>query len=339
MKSTIITTFAALAIAAAMTDVSFAAPQTSDLSKVRGSDELVTYHTVDVDGIKVFYREAGRHSLPILVLMHGATESSFMFRDLIPRLATKFHVLAPDYPGCGYSEAPVPNVFVYSFDHLAQIMDHFLNQQQAGRYILYLHDYGGPIGFRIATAHPERVAGLIIQSANAYSEGLSSEWRAKLEDDLKNGGPPKAVPGAQVPATPLSLAKAMEQLKHMYEAGAQDPARVSPDGYTFDAAMLSRPGQDPIQDALDGDYYTNLALYPTWQQWLRTHQPRTLIVWGEADTIFNADGARAFRRDVPNAKLVLYHGGHFLLEEYAPDVAKEIIQMYIGGIGKASPST
>jgi pimeloyl-ACP methyl ester carboxylesterase len=292
------------------------------------STDRVAYRTVDIDGIKVFYREAGLPSLPTLVLLHGNPSSSFMFRDLIPRLAENFHVFAPDYPGFGYSDTPPPSSYRYTFDHLAETTHEFLKKVGAANYILYMQDYGGPVGFRIATAHPEQVKGIIIQNTNAYEEGLSKQWRDELNERIKHGKSPK--PSSEPPTTSsaTSLEDNLKWIKPMYVTGARDPGKMTPDGYTFDAAMLSRPGQDPTQDSIGDDYYTNVVLYPVWQKWLRTQQPPTLIVWGEGDGIFSTDGANAYKRDIPNARLVFYKGGHFLLEEFAAEVAQEIIRMF-----------
>ncbi len=288
--------------------------------------DKVTSHTVEIDGVTIFYREAGRPSLPTLVLLHGFPSSSFMFRDLIPRLSSNFHVLAPDYPGYGYSESPPARLYTYTFDHLAQTIDQFLSKVGATRYILYMHDYGGPIGFRLATAHPERIEGLIIQNANAYEEGLDPQWRQELEEDIKNGGHRRVqTEHPQPQSSPDPLGSNLKWIQPLYTTGARDPSTMTPDGYTFDAAILSRPGEDSIQDAIGDNYYTNVVLYPLWQKWLRARQPRTLIIWGEGDPIFNTNGARAYKRDVPQAKLVFFKGGHFLLEEYSPEVADEII--------------
>ncbi len=288
----------------------------------------VICRTVDVDGVKIFYREAGRPSFPTLVLLHGFPNSSFAFRDLIPRLSSHFHVFAPDYPGYGYSDAPPPGTYSYTFDHLAQTTDEFLTKVGATSYILYMHDYGGPVGFRIATAHPERIKGLIIQNANAYEEGLSPQWRDELKDDIKNGGHQRTPTGQPTQNSPDPFGSNLKWIQPMYTTGARDTSTMTHDGYTFDAAMLSRPGQDPIQGAIGDNYYTNVLLYPLWQKWLRRSQPRTLIVWGEGDQIFNTDGAKAYQRDVPKARLVFSNGGHFLLEEYASEVAYEIIRMF-----------
>jgi len=295
----------------------------------RNTSEVVC-RAVDIDGLKIFYREAGRSSLPTLVLLHGFPSSSFAFRDLIPHLSAHFHVLAPDYPGYGYSDSPPPASYPYTFDHLAQTTDEFLTKLGVTSYILYMHDYGGPVGFRIATAHPERIKGLVIQNANAYEEGLSPQWRDELKDDIKNGGHRRAQTEQPPQILPDPVGSNVKWIQPLYTTGARDPTTMTRDGYTFDAAMVSRPGQDPIQDAIGDNYYTNVLLYPVWQKWLRKSQPRTLIVWGQGDQIFNTAGAKAYKRDVPNARLVFFNGGHFLLEEYAPEVAEEIIRMFAG---------
>jgi pimeloyl-ACP methyl ester carboxylesterase len=291
------------------------------------------YNTVDVGGVKVFYREAGKPSSPTLVLLHGNPSSSFMFRDLIPLLAGRFHVIAPDYPGFGYSEAPPPESYTYTFEHLAQTVDTFLTQIGATEYILYMQDYGGPIGMRLATAHPDRVRGIIIQNANAYLEGLPAQWRAELEQQIKDAAEHPGGPKPPKHKPPSPLEENLKWTKGMYVTGAREAATMSPDGYTFDAAMLSRSGQDEIQDVLGDDYYRNVLLYPTWQAWLRQHHPRVLIAWGHGDQIFGPVAAEAYKRDVPQAKLVFYNGGHFVLEEYAPEVAREIIATFSWGDG------
>jgi pimeloyl-ACP methyl ester carboxylesterase len=257
----------------------------------------------------VFYREAGEPSSPTLVLLHGNPSSSFMFRDLIPRLAPHFHVIAPDYPGFGQSDTPPPETYGYTFDHLAQTIDRLLTKIGVTAYILYMQDYGGPVGMRRATAHPDRVKGIIIQDANAYKEGLSPQWRAELEQQARDaadhpGGPP---PPKHKPASPFEAN--LKWTKDMYTKRARDAATMTPDGYTFDAAMLSRPGQDDIQDVLGDDYYTNMLLYPTWQVWMRLHHLRTLVVWGRGDYIFGPVAAEAYKRDLPQAKVEMFSRG------------------------------
>ncbi len=324
----VLLTAAALIGALAGTGTQLNAAGPKSFAAVATTFAEVTYHIVSVDGVKVFYREAGRPSLPTLVLLHGNPSSSFMFRDLIARLAARFHVIAPDYPGYGYSDAPAPQAYGYTFAHVAQTIDGLLTRIGATQYILYMQDYGGPVGMRLAVAHADRVRGLIIQNANAYEEGLPAQWRAELQQQAREATHPPHGATAPEHKPPSSFAANLQWTREMYTRGARDAATMTPDGYTFDAAMLSRPGQDDVQDALGGDYYTNLLLYPQWQAWLRQHQPRTLIVWGRGDYIFGPAAAEAYKRDLPKAKLVFYDGGHFVLEEYAAQVAQEITAMF-----------
>jgi pimeloyl-ACP methyl ester carboxylesterase len=251
-----------------------------------------------------------------------------MFRNLIPLLAGRFHVLAPDYPGFGYSETPPPNLYRYTFAHIAQTIDGFLSEVSASSYVLYMQDYGGPIGFRIATAHPDRIKGIVIQNTTIYEDGINKEWRDQLDYEVKHG-PPQSTNSSPSAASKIpSIADIVRGIEPMYLGGARDPSAVSPDSYTLDAAIASDPKKFDAQDVLGDDYYTNVILYPTWQKWLRMHQPKTLIVWGEGDQIFTPQTAKDLKRDVPQAKLVFYPGSHFMLEEYAPEVAREIIQTF-----------
>jgi len=234
-------------------------------------DTTVRHRTVAVDGLNIFYREAGDARNPTLVLLHGFPSSSVMFRELIPRLADRFHLLAPDYPGFGRSDAPAPDVFRYTFDHLAEIVDHFLEQQRADRYTLYLQDYGGPIGFRLALAHPERVQALIVQNAVAHAQGLSDLWaprRAFWADRVAHE--------AAVRANLLSF----EATRQRHVGKSPHPERIDPETWESEYAFLSRPGMIDIQLELFHDYRSNAASYARWQAYLRQHQPPTLVVWG-----------------------------------------------------------
>jgi pimeloyl-ACP methyl ester carboxylesterase len=242
-----------------------------------------------------------------------------MFRDLIPRLASHFHVLAPDYPGYGYSEMPSGNVFKYTFDHLAEVMEAFLRLVGATSYVLYMHDFGGPVGFRLATAQPDRVRGIIIQNANAYDEGVSPK--------LKESIPVWARRDAEAEKQ-MHFILSAEGIRWQYLTGARDPASMTRDGLNMDIYQIARHGQFDIQFDLHADYISNLGLYPKWHEWLRRDQPATLIVWGTGDPIFLLDGAQAMMRDVPKARLIAYRGSHFLLEEYAPNVANQIIDLF-----------
>jgi len=272
---------------------------------------MMNYKTISVQGTNVFYREAGTPGAPAIVLLHGFPTSSHMFRDLMPLLAANFHVIAPDYPGFGYSDAPAPDSFQYTFDNLSLVIEEFLAAVALERYSLYLQDYGGPIGLRLATRHPERIQALILQNANAYKEGLSEAmellnlyWTDRAMSE---------------PAVRALLTHATTT--YQYTHGAQHPERISPDAYHHAQALLDRPGNDSIQLELLFDYQHNVELYPHWQTYLREHQPPALIVWGENDPFFLPAGARAYLQDLKNAELHLLPGGHFLLEEAHEEIA------------------
>jgi len=278
-------------------------------------DTTVRHRTVAVDGLSIFYREAGDARNPTLVLLHGFPSSSVMFRELIPRLADRFHLLAPDYPGFGRSDAPAPNVFRYTFDHLAEIVDHFLEQQRADRYTLYLQDYGGPIGFRLALAHPERVQALIVQNAVAHTQGLSDLWaprRAFWAD--------RAAHEAAVRANLLSF----EATRQRHVGKSPHPERIDPETWESEYAFLSRPGMIDIQLELFHDYRSNVASYARWQAYLRQHQPPTLVVWGKHDLSFTVAGALAYGEDLPEAEVHLLDAGHFALDEAGAQIAELI---------------
>ncbi|MFZ0266429.1 alpha/beta fold hydrolase [Caulobacter sp.] len=274
-----------------------------------------TYHRAEVDGVGVFYREAGPKDAPTIVLLHGYPSSSRMFDTLIPLLASRYHLIAPDYPGFGQSDAPPPSRYVYTFDNLAKTTNGLLEQLGVDRYALYLQDYGGPVGFRIMLAHPDRVRALVIQNANAYREGLGAKWTgiARYWDD------PAAHPDQVEAFTSLEGA----QQRHI--AGSPHPERYNPDTWTDEHAALERPGAREIQARLLYDYRTNVAAYPRWQAWLREHRPPTLVLWGRYDPSFVAAGAQAYRRDLPDADIRLLDAGHFALDEKVDDVAAAII--------------
>jgi len=276
----------------------------------------VTYRTTQVDGLKIFYREAGPKNSPTLVLLHGFPSSSHMFRELIPRLSDKYHVVAPDYPGYGYSDAPATDQFVYTFDHLADVVDHFLDQQGITRYSIYIQDYGSPVGFRLATRHPERIQAIITQNGNAYDEGLAPFWAEFLYPYWKDPNPTNEAKVRQL----LTL----ETTKFQYLQGFRNPEDVSPDAYAFDQMTLDRPGNDKIQLALFYDYRNNPPLYPAWHKYLREKKPPVLVVWGKNDPVFAAAGAQAFLQDVPQAELHLLDTGHFALEEDGAEIAQLI---------------
>lgn len=274
----------------------------------------VTYHTLVVEGAPVFYREAGDPSLPKLVLFHGFPTSSSMFRELIPRLADAYHIIAPDYPGFGQSGDPDRKTFAYTFDHLAKVMEAFLVAKGFTDFSMYVFDYGAPIGFRLALWHPDWIRAIISQNGNVYEAGLGKKWAAR------------AAYWAQ--PTP----ELREQYKAAFQAdavigqytGGEAPGSVSPDGYTLDLAAMAKAGRDEIQSDLIWDYQTNVRLYPAFQQYLRENQPPVLCVWGKNDPSFLPAGAEAFKKDVPRAQVELLDGGHFVLETHGPEIADKI---------------
>jgi pimeloyl-ACP methyl ester carboxylesterase len=281
------------------------------LTQVADADR-VRYGTETIESVDVFYREAGRRGDPQLVLLHGFPTSSHMFRDLIPQLAEDFHVIAPDYPGYGLSSMPAVDEFEYTFAKLASVVDTLLERRGFDRYALYLMDYGAPVGYRIAEAHPERVTGLIVQNGNAYDEGLREFW-----DPIKKYWSS----GADEDRDALRGLLTLDATKWQYQHGTRQPASISPDNWLVVQPLLDRPGNQDIQLALFYDYRTNVPLYPRWQRYFREHQPPTLIVWGEHDPIFPAEGAHPYLRDLPDAELHLLDTGHFALEEDGERVA------------------
>jgi len=273
------------------------------------------YLTVDVDGFKVFYRQAGAQDAPALLLLHGFPTAGHMFRDLIPLLSDRYHVVAPDLPGFGQSEMPSPAQFTYSFDNIANVIDRFTDVIGLSRFAIYVFDYGAPTGFRIALKHPDRITAIISQNGNAYEEGLSDGWapiRSYWQD------PTTANRDALRPF--LS-----PQTTHwQYTHGVADPASVSPDGQSLDNFYLARPGADEVQLDLLGDYKSNVALYPAFQAYFRTRKPRLLAIWGKNDPFFLPPGAEAFKRDNPNAIVRFLDTGHFALETHADEIATAI---------------
>jgi pimeloyl-ACP methyl ester carboxylesterase len=270
-----------------------------------------TYHRVTVDGVSIFYREAGPKDAPAVVLLHGFPSSSREFDTLIPLLATRYHVVAPDFPGFGQSDAPSPAAYTYTFDHLAQTIGHLLEQSGIGRYSMYLHDYGAPVGFRMILAHDDRLQSLIVQNGNAYKEGLGPKWAHIAEYWANPGAHPEV----------LTAFMSAEAATQRHTLGTSHPERYDPDSWTDEAAHLARPGQQEIQAALLYDYRTNVAAYPVWQAWLRQHKPATLVVWGANDPSFVAAGGRAYQRDLPDAEIHLLDAGHFALDEKTDDIA------------------
>jgi len=303
---------AALALSAATP--ALPAPTTPPLPSTSAT---TSFHTVQVDGVGIFYREAGPRDAPTIVLLHGFPSSSREFDSLIPLLATRYHLIAPDYPGFGQSDAPPPASYRYSFDHLARTTSALLDQLGIRHYSLYLHDYGAPVGYRMILAHPERLLVLIVQNGNAYREGLGPKW-ATIADYW-------AAPAEHPEVVDAFLS--FEATKQRHLAGTRHPERYDPDSWTDEAAHLARPGQRAIQAALLYDYRTNVAAYPVWQAWLRTHRPPTLIAWGANDPSFVAAGAEAYRCDLPDAEIHLLDAGHFALDEATDQIAQLILDL------------
>jgi len=276
---------------------------------------MIRYQHAIVDGAKIFYREAGPKTAPTLLLLHGFPTSSHMFRNLIPALADRYHVIAPDLPGFGFSDAPDHKQFRSTFEKLAKVIDTFTQTIGIERYAIYVFDYGAPVGFRLALAHPERVTAIISQNGNAYAEGLSQGWNP-IQKYWKE-------PTAENRAALREFLKP-EATKSQYLYGVQDETLVAPETYELDAALLARPGNDDIQLDLFLDYASNVALYPKFQEYFRTKQPPTLAVWGKSDPFFLPPGAEAFKRDNPNAEVRFYDTGHFALETHHQEMAGAI---------------
>jgi pimeloyl-ACP methyl ester carboxylesterase len=296
------------------TAVAFSVAQAS-AAPVESTSATTTYHRVEVDGIGIFYREAGPQDAPTIVLLHGFPSSSREFDTLIPLLATRYHVIAPDFPGFGRSDAPPPSAYTYTFDHLAETTNAFLEKLKIDRYTLYIHDYGAPVGFRIILAHPQRLRALIVQNGNAYKEGLGKKW-TKIAEYWAD---PKAHPDV------VDAFLSFDATKQRHIAGTSHPERYNPDTWTDEYAFLSKPGQREIQTDLLYDYRTNVASYPAWQVWLRANQPPTLVVWGANDPSFIAAGGEAFKRDLAHADIHLLDAGHFALDEKTDDIARLIL--------------
>lgn len=277
----------------------------------------VHHRKIQVDQVDVFYREAGPPDAPAILLLHGFPTSSHMFRDLIPRLAERYRVVAPDYPGFGQSSAPSRKQFAYTFDNLARVIDRFTERVGLTRFAIYVQDYGAPVGFRIAAAHPERIAGLIIQNGNAYDEGLGRFW-----------GPLKDYWARPTPAKRRAFTEAftLDSLRWQYTHGVRDVTVISPDNWIHDKALLDRPGNKEIQLDLFFSYGSNPPLYPKWQAYFRAHQPPALIVWGKNDEIFPASGAHPYRRDLKVVDFNLLDTGHFALEEDGALIADKILR-------------
>lgn len=271
------------------------------------------YRKVKINGLDIFYREAGDRKNPAILLLHGFPTSSHMFRHLMTQLESRYYLIAPDYPGFGQSSMPSVQEFEYSFNNLASIVELFIEAVELQKFSLYLMDYGAPIGFRIAQKHPNRIEALLVQNGNAYEEGLTDFWK-----------PIKAYwndPKSKETIAEVSKMLTLEGTQWQYTHGVQDVEKISPDTWTHDQALLDRPGNKEIQLQLFLSYSTNPALYPSWQEYFRTYQPPTLITWGEKDLIFPADGAHPYKRDLKNIEFHLLNAGHFALEDHGDEIA------------------
>jgi pimeloyl-ACP methyl ester carboxylesterase len=278
-------------------------------------DAAVSYGTVEIDGLEIFYREAGSRENPTILLLHGFPTSSHMFRNLMPALAAEFHLVAPDYPGYGYSSMPSVDEFDYTFDRFAEIIEAFSERLDLESYSIYLQDYGAPVGYRVAAKYPERVEALIVQNGNAYDEGLREFW-----DPLKAYWADRS----QENAEPLLGFLTLETTKWQYLHGIRDSSKISPDTWHHVQPLLDRPGNNDVQLAMFYSYGSNPPLYPAWQEYFREYQPPTLIVWGQNDYIFPAEGAHPYKRDLETLEFHLLDTGHFALEEMGTEIAERI---------------
>jgi pimeloyl-ACP methyl ester carboxylesterase len=280
--------------------------------------QYASIHTVEVDGLNLFYREAGPSDAPVLLLLHGFPTSSLMYRELMPRLASRYRVIAPDLPGFGFTEVPAERKYTYTFDALAVTINAFVEKLGLTRYAIYIFDYGAPVGLRLALAHPERITAIVSQNGNAYEEGLGEEawnpvqnyWRQPTQENRDA----------------LRAFLTLDSIKWQYTHGASDPARVAPETYTLDAALIARPGNQEIQLDLFGNYASNVALYPEFQRYFRERKPPVLAIWGKNDPFFIPPGAEAFRRDNPNATVTFLDTGHFALETHVDEIASAVDQ-------------
>lgn len=279
----------------------------------------IRHRHIEVDGVRVFYRESlpvgAADDAPVMLLLHGFPSASHQFRRLMDALGAHYRLVAPDYPGFGHSDAPASSTaggpFTYTFDRLADITEGFVRELGLSRFVMYVFDFGAPVGFRLAARHPEWIAGLVVQNGNAYAEGLSQQARDFIA--LR-----PEVPGA---ADTVRSLLTLPATRGQYEGGTADPELVAPDGWTLDQHFLDLPGRTRPQLDLAFDYHSNVALYPQWQDWLRKHTPRALVVWGTGDMFFTEPGARAYLRDLPDAELHLFETGHFALEDHLPQIA------------------
>lgn len=281
---------------------------------------LVQYKTVNINNINIFYREAGNTSNPTILLLHGFPSSSHMYRNLITKLMDEYHIITPDYPGFGNSDQPGMDEFEYTFDNLAHVINDFVEKLKLEKFSIYVHDYGAPVGFRIATKHPERIQAIITQNGNAYEEGLLSAWdpiRTYWENPTEEN------------KNNLKALLSADFTKYQYIDGTRNPDRISPDAWNMDQFVLDRPGNKEIQLALFYDYRNNVKQYPSWQEYFRTYQPPALVAWGKNDLFFGPEGALAFQRDLKDSEVHLLNTGHFPLEEEL-ETSANLIKQFLG---------
>jgi pimeloyl-ACP methyl ester carboxylesterase len=281
---------------------------------------LTSYRTVQIDGLSIFYREAGPKDAPAILLLHGVPSSSRMFEPLFERLSDRYNLVAPDYPGFGHSDWPDPKKFAYTFDHIAEIMNRFTESPGISRYTLYMQDYGGPVGFRMALAHPQRIAALIVQDAVAHNEGLGANWKPRRDFWAE-----RAANESALRANLLSMTTT--RTRHV----GSDPnvERYDPDLWTDEFVFLNQTGQAEIQSDLFYDYRTNVEAYPKWQAWMREKQPRLVVIWGKYEMSFDPSEPEAYRRDVPKAEVHIVDGGHFALDTAADEIA-DLVRGFLG---------
>jgi pimeloyl-ACP methyl ester carboxylesterase len=280
------------------------------------TDRYTSIHSVQVDGLKLFYREAGPADAPVMLLLHGFPTSSLMFRELMPRLALRYRVIAPDLPGFGFTEVPSERKYKYSFQSLATSINAFVETLGLTRFAIYIFDYGAPVGLRLALAHPERITSIVSQNGNAYQEGLGEEAWNPVQKYWQQA--------TQENRDALRAFLTLDSIRWQYTHGVLEPERVAPETWTLDAALIARPGNQEIQLDLFGDYATNVALYPEFQRYFRERKPPLLAIWGKHDPFFVPPGAEAYRRDNPNAIVILLDAGHFALETHVDEIASAI---------------
>ncbi|WP_120334941.1 alpha/beta fold hydrolase [Sphingobacterium siyangense] len=318
MNKVIRQTIASLSLTLCMSNISMAQQPQNLISKNKNMENhSIHYQNIKVNGLNIFYRESGDATKPTLLLLHGYPTSSHMFRNLIPILSKDYHIIAPDLPGFGFSDAPDHNKFKYTFDNLAKTMQDFIDHLKMNRFTVYIFDYGAPVGLRLAMNNPEKITGIISQNGNAYKEGLSNEWDAIQ----RYWNEP-----TQENRMALKDFVSKEATWFQYHQGVSDTSLIAPESYTLDQQFLDRDGNIDIQLDLVKDYKTNIALYPKFHEYFRKYQPKTLLVWGNKDPYFLPQGAEAYKKDLPKAKLTFYNTGHFALETNVTEIAAEILE-------------